>query len=95
MHVNSGYTTACPRTGEIVVFRQEEWFKVFVHETFHTFSLDAGAGAPALNEISQRLLPVSASHAVEEAYTETWARVINVLYCLDGVPDAAFRACVR
>jgi len=96
MHVNSGYTSACPRNGEIVVYRREEWFKVFVHETFHAFSLDAGAGAPALAELSRTLLPVSASHAVEEAYTETWARVVNVLYCLEGIADAEFeRACAE
>ena len=95
-HVNSGYASACPRTGEIVVFREEEWFKVFVHETFHAFYLDAGAGAPALKELSRALLPVPASHSVQEAYTETWARIINALYCLDSVPDAEFgKACAE
>ena len=25
---------------EIIIFRNEEWFKVFVHETFHLFGVD-------------------------------------------------------
>jgi len=81
LHVNGGYATGCARLGEIVVYRVEEWFKVFVHETFHAFGLDAGAGASALNAVSKTLFPVDASHDVREAYTETWARVINAIYC--------------
>ena len=33
-HVNSAYTYAC-REDTMTIFRQEEWFKVFIHETFH------------------------------------------------------------
>ena len=71
MHVNGGYATSCARVGEIVVYRVEEWFKVFVHETFHAFGLDAGAGSADLTTLSRSLLPVEASHDVREAYTET------------------------
>ena len=31
-NVNSGIAYACPENGEIVIYRQEEWFKVFIHE---------------------------------------------------------------
>ncbi len=90
VNVNSGYATACARTGEIVVYRTEEWFKVFVHETFHAYGLDAGAGAGSLRAKSRALFPVEASHAVEEAYTETWARIINVLYCAQVASGAEY-----
>ena len=40
IHVNTGFTTTCPVDSEIVIFREEEWFKVFIHETFHNFALD-------------------------------------------------------
>ena len=86
INVNSGYATACARTGEIVVYRTEEWFKVFVHECFHAYGLDAGAGSPGLRDLSRALFPVEASHAIDEAYTETWARIVNVIYCAQGVP---------
>ena len=39
-HVNSGYSSIGAINGEIVIFRKEEWFKVFIHETFHSFGLD-------------------------------------------------------
>lgn len=93
-HVNGGYATACARTGEIVVYRIEEWFKVFVHETFHAFGLDAGAGSVHLDELSRKLFPVEASHDVREAYTETWARVINVIYCAGGSDSTFIKRCV-
>ena len=40
INVNTAFTTTCPSDSEIVVFRKEEWFKVFIHETFHNFGLD-------------------------------------------------------
>ena len=39
-NVNSGISYACPENGEIVIYRQEEWFKVFIHESFHALGLD-------------------------------------------------------
>ena len=39
-NVNTAYTTTCPKVSDIVIFRKEEWFKVFMHETFHNFALD-------------------------------------------------------
>ena len=92
--VNGGYATACAQAGEVVVYRVEEWFKVFVHETFHAFGLDAGAGSPDLMQLSRRILPVEASHDVREAYTETWARVINVIYCAGRKEKTFLKMCL-
>ena len=40
-HVNSALTSRCTRnTGELIIYRAEEWKKVFIHETFHTFGFD-------------------------------------------------------
>jgi L-rhamnose isomerase len=39
-NVNTAFTRTCPSNSEIVVFRKEEWFKVFIHETFHSFGID-------------------------------------------------------
>ena len=39
-NINSGIAYACPENGEIVIYRQEEWFKVFIHESFHALGLD-------------------------------------------------------
>ena len=40
INVNTAFTSTCPSDSEIVIFRKEEWFKVFIHETFHSFGLD-------------------------------------------------------
>ena len=39
-NINTAFTRTCPKNSEIVVFRKEEWFKAFIHETFHNFGLD-------------------------------------------------------
>lgn len=81
IHVNTGVTTSCPTIdGEIVLYRQEEWFKVFIHESFHTLGLDFSA----MDVMSSELLIRETFHIptpilLFEAYTEFWARVMNVL----------------
>lgn len=39
IHVNTAYTTGCVEKASICIFREEEWFKVFIHETFHSFGM--------------------------------------------------------
>ena len=36
-NVNTAFTYHCPNDGEITIFRKEEIFKVFIHESFHVF----------------------------------------------------------
>lgn len=40
-NVNGGFCYGCISAGEIIVYRREEWFKVFVHELAHNFGVDA------------------------------------------------------
>ncbi len=80
-NVNSGFSSICQHTNEIIIYRQEEWFKVFLHETFHSFGFEP-------NETSERqlknylkdMLPIQPSVRVSEAYVETWARILNSSY---------------
>jgi hypothetical protein len=82
-HVNTAYTSSCVSNGEIVVFRKEEWFKVFIHETFHTFGLDFSAANSSTHSSKiihngvKQLFPIKSEFNIYEAYTETWARIIN------------------
>lgn len=81
-HVNTAFTTSCPRESEIVVFRKEEWFKVLIHETFHNFGLDySGMDASIVDQRILELYEVPSLVHSYEAYTEFWAEVINVCYC--------------
>ena len=81
-HVNTAFTMSCSPEGEIVIFRNEEWFKVLIHETFHAYGLDSGANNKnqLLKTLSQ-LFPIDSDHDISEAYAETWARIMNTALC--------------
>jgi hypothetical protein len=82
IHINTAFTTSCPKDSEIVVFRQEEWFKVFIHETFHTFGLDFSImDTNMLDKCILNIFKVNSKVNSYEAYTEFWAEIINVVYC--------------
>jgi len=81
-NVNTAFTRTCPSDSEIVVFRKEEWFKVFMHETFHNFGLDfSNMNLSICNQKILSLFPVSSDVNLYESYTEFWARMMNVLFC--------------
>ena len=67
-HVNTAFTRTCPKKSEIVVFRKEEWFKVFIHESFHNFGLDFSDMNNA--ECTSRILDIfpvnSIAHQMED-----------------------------
>lgn len=82
MHVNSAVTTSCMKNTEIMIFRQSEWFKVFIHETFHSFGLDFSTmNLYDLNNKIKDIFPISSQINLFEAYCETWACIINVIFC--------------
>ena len=81
-HVNSGVTNACKIDGEIVVYREEEWFKVLIHETMHAFGFDFSNDD--MIDVKQRMVKifnVKSDFLIYEAYSETWARLINCAFC--------------
>jgi len=79
-NVNSAFTLDCAKEGEIVVYRAEEWLKVLIHETFHTFGLDIG-DAPMVSDKLQNLFAIESDFRAAEAYAETFARIINCAFC--------------
>ena len=78
-HANTGFTRNCMVNSEIVIFREEEWFKVFLHESFHNFSLDfSDMNIDHLNKQILQLFPLANSEVTAyEAYTEFWAEIMN------------------
>jgi hypothetical protein len=80
-HVNTGVTMSCPVShGEIIVYRHEEWFKVFIHESFHTLGLDFSSMMVDKSEAKLRdTFHIPTPILLFEAYTEFWARVLNIL----------------
>jgi len=81
-HVNTAFTTTCPKNSEIVIFRREEWFKVFIHETFHNFGLDfSDMNNNDCHNYLLTIFKVKSYVNLYEAYTEFWAEIINCLFC--------------
>ena len=80
-HVNTAVTTRCSANNETIIYRQEEWFKVYVHEMMHSYGLDINDSYNLLiNNLVKKLFNVRSSMKVAEAYVETWARIINGAY---------------
>lgn len=82
INVNSAYTTSCPVDSEIIIFRKEEWLKVFIHETFHNFNLDFSMmNNDSLNACILEIFNVPSKVNAYEAYSEFWAEFMNCLFC--------------
>ena len=81
-NVNTAFTRSCPTNSEIVIFRKEEWFKVLMHETFHNFALDfSDMNNSSCHALILSIFPVNSEVNLFEAYTEFWARIMNILFC--------------
>jgi len=81
-NVNTGFTTTCPRDSEIVIYRKEEWLKVFMHETFHNFGLDfSEMNIDSCVKSMLHIFPVNSEVNLYEAYAEVWAEIMNALFC--------------
>jgi len=84
MHVNTAFTTSCMPTTTINIYREEEWFKVFIHETFHNLGLDFSSFD--MTETNKRVLdlyPISAPPGgvrLYESYCEMWAEMLHTLF---------------
>lgn len=80
-NINTGMTYRCVPNNEIFIYRAEEWFKVFIHETFHSYGLDIDVhDSNALGSIVEDMFPIKSTFNIAEAYTETWARILNCCF---------------
>lgn len=78
-NVNTAYTKRCQPDGEIIIFRREEWFKVFIHECIHSFGLDINRNIEEkINKQLSDIFSLNIDFSISEAYTETWARILNI-----------------
>ena len=83
-HANTAFTYSCVPSSKIVLFRMEEWFKVFIHESFHCFGLDfSQMNIAESNRHMSKLFPKCHSNMdfrIYETYCETWAETINAVF---------------
>ena len=86
-HCNSAVTTACQSKTEIIIYRKEEWFKVLIHESFHSLGLDfANYSTKKFEEGINNIFPLK-EISVTETYAEFWATILNCLFCSFSMID--------
>lgn len=81
-HINTAFTTSCAKTTTINLFRKEEWFKVFIHETFHNLGMDFSKNMDLTNKANGeilRIFQINSEMRIFETYCEVWAEILNIL----------------
>ena len=79
-NINTGVTWACHPNGEIVIYRKEEWFKVLIHELFHSLCFDfANLNMTKIlkDKITKLFFIKHSNFEISETYSEFWANIIN------------------
>lgn len=78
-NANTAFTTSCQPATEIILYRREEWFKVFIHESFHNLGLDF-IGSEDVKKKLFAIFPVKSEFKLYETYTEMWAELLNIIF---------------
>ena len=84
-HCNAAVTLACRASGEILIYRKEEWGKTLIHELFHALCLDmvdngehGDEHESEINSELKRIFHLPGKPMFRETYCELWA---TILYC--------------
>ena len=78
---NTAVTYACSERGSILIFREEEWKKVLLHELFHSLCLDFSMEKyKDLKNNIKKLYNIKSDFEISETYTEFWATIVNSCY---------------
>jgi len=93
-HANTAFTYSCREEhisshnennnkdiSEINIFRKEEWFKVFIHETIHCMGLDfSHMDTGFSNSKINSLFNINLDVKLFESYTECLAEIMNTIF---------------
>ena len=81
IHINGGVSDLCQPSGRVIVYRKEEWFKVFIHETMHNYGLDfSEMDISAANGLLHKMFTIQKDVKIYESYCEVWARIMNIVF---------------
>ena len=94
-HANSGFTYGClPKNtpNEIYIYREEEWFKVLIHETIHSFGMEFSSHPNIEDYANKKMIELfhlpaeskenyygGGGYNIFESYTEMTAEIMNIL----------------
>lgn len=68
---------------EILIFRNEEWFKVLIHELLHVFHMEmncAGVNQTEMRTNMAKTFPIKSDFAISESLAEFWAVLLNSVF---------------
>ncbi len=92
-NVNSGFNYTCLNSGLIFIYRKEDFFKVFVHESVHGYGIDRALHSDfSKNENYNKFLKLFAfanipttNVGINEAITEFWTSLLYL--CINSYQD--------
>lgn len=85
IHVNTAFTTGCQPHTNVHIFREEEWFRALIHESFHNLGFDFLQLDQNLQDDAdariRSIFPVKMREIrFNETYCEMWAEILNVIF---------------
>lgn len=82
INANTAFTKSCASHNEIYIYRHEEWFKVFIHETFHSLGLDfSHMNVSKCGSRINRMFSTNIENLrLYESYCETWSNIIHTSF---------------
>lgn len=82
VHTNGGFSYGCRNRGDIIVYRREDYFKVFIHELIHNFGYDGYLfkSRKVYEKINNNFNLRNMDLSIYEGLTEFWAVIINVSF---------------
>lgn len=89
INCNTGFSSLCKDGNDIIIYREEEWFKVFLHESFHYFGFDySNMDGSLVNRELQKCFCITTDILLFESYTEFFAEILNLcFYCVINRKD--------
>ena len=95
--VNTGYTWRCAPSGVVVLYRLEDAFKVFIHETIHTFGYDVAMLGRAAGAGEGRVAVNGFDIDLNEVCCELFARIYSVVegLCASSASSSASASAVK
>ena len=78
-HVNTGYTAPHSGCSDIVIYRKEEWFKVFIHEYIHNHHLDCTRNNDEFMILTKKIFCINNDILFSETISEVWALLLNLI----------------
>lgn len=80
-YINNAITTTCSKEGEILIYRQEELFKVLIHELFHNIGLDfSSIDIDKLKQRLREIFHIDSSYLLYESYCEFWGLFLHTFF---------------